>query len=450
VEEKPAVRMNLKDVIVVVSEAQRLYTLDQIDVALHLLHSVKDRLESVIDSGFESAPGERLHAMVWVMCVRGRMLSDRGMLIKAESQYELAYSLARRCEFSRHDTDAACFVDQLIVAGQGLANVQGWSDRPNEAIQTLKEVVRDVGRTHQMQGIDGFEGILADINFWGEELGYSQLADKYVQIPEFTHLPEDAPPCGDTWTEPLPILGEAYEAFEIEFSERVIELQEDETLNSEVELSRLNDILEVVSDWLILVPKSATVRRFELEMLLRKSCVEAQLLNDLVLYDSWQLIEQKYRDLVVDVPEYEALPRNMATRLCTLSAIVTSGRLPEKVRALKFYQFAIDREFDAFRMMESRKMAVAMTQADALVWIRLTNLMSYTYRNFGDGSREARRSATRLTKIRNSILRNLLKRDPRNEEGLRLRSDYGRVNSRVSLRALLFHSKWCWRIEAIE
>lgn len=442
--------MNVDDVIDVVSEAQRLYGIDQIEVAMHLLHSEMERLESYIECDLDSVMGELLHLLIWMKCVQGDMLRDRGMMIEAETQYDRAYSLARRYELCRHETDSASFITQFIFAGQGLATVQGLSDRPIEAIQTLKEIVQDVRRTHPMERIEGMEGLLVDIDFWGQELGYSQLASKLFQGPEIAHLTEDSRACEEIWTDPLPNLGESYEKFESEFRERVIELQEEEISSVDVEISRLNDILKLVSEWLKLFPRSAQVRRFELEMLLRKSCIEAELLDDSKLYDSWQIIRQKYRDLVIDVPAYCALPRHMASRLCTLSSIVVSGRLPEKERALEFYQFAIDREFEAFRMMESRKIASAMTQADALVWIRLTNLMSYTYRDFGNGSRAARRSAARLIKIRNSFLRNLLKRDPRNEEGLRLRSEYGRANSRVSLTALSFHSKWRWRIEAIE
>jgi hypothetical protein len=443
-------RVDENGVIEAVSEAQRLYALDQVDVALQHLHLVVARLEGVIEEDLDSTSSELLHLMIWVKCVMGEMLSDHGMLIQSETQYSLALSLAREYEMGRSGPRTACFINQLIVAGLGLSNVQGWSDRPAEAIETLKAVVREVSRTHLIERIEGFEELLADIDFWGAELGYSNLSNRYRQVPNFNRQSENPPECGVIWIEPFALLGEEYERYDLDFSGLVYELQNDAQSSVEVDLERLKDILNVVSQWLKLVPRSARVRRYELEMLIRKSGMEAELLKDLQLYESWSIVEKKYLELVVDISEYAALPRNMASRLCTLSAIVISRRLPEKEQSLRFFQFAIDREFDAFRMMESRKIVSAMTQADALVWIRLTNLMSYTYLDFGDGSRGARRSAARLIKIRNSFLRNLLRRDPGNEMGLQLLSEYGRANTRVSLRALLFHSKWRWRIVAVE
>jgi hypothetical protein len=450
VEERLNGRISVGEVIEAVSEAQRLYVLDELDAALHILHSVLSRLESIVDLNRGSECDEFMNLSVWVAYVGGEILSDRGILSEAELQFERAIALARRYKTRDHADDSGGFVNQLIAAGQGLANAQGWSDRPNDAIRTLKSLVLNVREAHGLRTTEGLEGVIADINWWGEELGYHDLANRLLQEQKVTRSVTNSTVTKKFWIEPLPKLGSAYEEFEIQFSERVNALQEDEVTNVQVELDRLNGILKVVSEWLTLVPKSAKVRRFELEMLLRKSCVEAQLLNDVKLYESWTIIEQKYLELVIDTPDCGALPRNMASRLCTLSAIVISRRVPDKERSLIFYQFAIDREFDAFRMMESRKMASAMTQADALVWIRLTNLMSHTYRNFGDRGHASRRSAVRLTKIRNSFLRSLLRRDPRNDEGLRLLSEYGPDSSRASLRALLFHSKWRWRIEAID
>jgi tetratricopeptide (TPR) repeat protein len=443
-------RMNLRDVTGVVSEAQDHYVHGQIDTARQILESVIERLESVFDSDNDFAPGELMHARIWVMCVLGEMLSDYGKLVKAESIYKRVLSIARQHESCQEGIASPCFIDQLIEAGQALATVQGLSDQPAEALQTLKEIVQDIRRSHPMQRVFGYDGVLVSIDYWGDELGYSELSSKLFRGTDRDEIPDESTDFEESWTEPMPKLGEAYESYENDFSERVNELQGDKSASADVDRERLDDILRIVSKWLALVPRSAQVRRFELEMLIRKAAGEAESLDDSNLYDSWNLIEQKYRELVIDVPEYGALPRNMASRLCTLSGIVVTRRLQERERALAFYQFAIDREFDAFRMMESRKRASAMTQADALVWIELTNLMSYTYRDFGDKSGASIRTAARLIKIRNSFLRSLLKRDPHNEEGLRLRSQYGLVNSRVSLRALLFHSKWRWRIEAIE
>jgi hypothetical protein len=443
-------RIGDREITEAVSEAQRLYALDQVDDALQLLHIVLERMETLVEVDLDVVASELLHLIIWVNCVSAEMLSDRGMLIQAESRYIRALSLAREYEYGRHGLSTACFINQLLIAGLGLSNVQGWSDRPAEAIQTLNEVVREVSRTHQIDRIEGLEGVFADIDFWGAELGYNNLSYRHSREPVVNRQPENPLACEDLWAEPFGLLGAQYEAFDLEFSGLVNELQNDALSTIEEDLGRLNDILKIVSEWLTLVPRSARVRRYELEMLIRKACTEAELLHDVELYESWPIVEQKYRELVIELPEYAALPRNMATRLCTLSAIVVTRRLPEKEQSLRFFQFAIDREFDAFRMMESRKRDSPMTQADALVWIRLTNLMSYTYLDFGDGSREAKRSAARLIKIRNSFLRNLLKRDPRNEEGLQLLSEYGRANSRSSLRAILFHSKWRWRIVAIE
>lgn len=440
--------INLEAVKEVVSEAQNLYLLGDLDAGRQLLNLVQERLESPIESDNQFAPGELMHVKIWLSYVLGEMLSDCGMLIEAASMFERALSLARQYESCHQGVDAECFAYQLIESGQGLATVQGLSDCPGEALATLNEIVSDVRRNHPMQRIEGVEGVLVGIDYWGGELGYSQLSNKIfreIGLADFSPAVTE-----DMWMEPLPKLGDAYEALENEFSERVTELQEDKSCGVEVDLVRLKEILRIVSKWRSLVPRSAQVRRFELEMLFRKAAGEAELLDDVKLYDSWKTVEQKYRELVIDVPEYAALPRNMASRLCTLSGIVVTRRLQERERALAFYQFAIDREFDAFRMMESRKRGSAMTQADALVWIELTNLMSYTYRDFGDGSGASRRSAARLIKMRNSFLRNLLKRDPGNEKGLRLRSEYGRRDSRVSLRALIFHSRWRWRIQSID
>ena len=448
-EDRLSDRLNMENVAGVVLDAQRLYLRGEMEAAQQDLNSLVERLESTIEPDSDFARGELTHARIWVACVLGEMLSDRGMLVAAESTFKRALSLARGHESCQEGVASTCFITQLIGAGQGLATVQGLSDQPAEALQTLNEIVREVRSNHPMHRIDGYDGILMSIDYWGEELGYSQLSDKIFRGDGYIELPEDIT-VEEMWTEPFPKLGEAYEAYESDFSERLVELQQDKIAGVEVDLGRLDEILRVVSDWLTLVPRSAPVRRFELEMLFRKACVHAELLDDSSLYNSWKMVEQKYRELVIDVPDYVALPRNMASRLCTLSGIVVTRRLQEKERALAFYQFAIDREFDAFRMMEGRKRASAMTQADALVWIELTNLMSYTYRDFGDGSGASKRSAARLIKIRNSFLRNLLKRDPRNEEGLRLQTEYGRKNSRVGLRALLFHSKWRWRIEAID
>jgi hypothetical protein len=385
------------------------------------------------------------HYTLWVMTVRACLRSDVGDMTAADAAtkgaLEEAWTYESECRTSGND----CFSDQIIVLSMEREEVLGWTGRQADAILLLDLLWRRLSPKHPASIDKWASDIQERIDQWGTDLGYlgtfERLGLTIIDIDS-----EDA----EQWTQPLPLRGLVYDNFDDEFRVLNERSQATEGVSVDERLITIEEALGLISRWLEYSPNSITVRGFQVQFLLMKLSLELGANQFARFTESWLITEPEIEQLVKVAADVTDLRRNLASNLQRIGRYARYRDFPSDVDYRPITNIGAGQLNLAFRIacigVESR----AFNQADAFLWIGLSNSFLLEGKSFESVPRSKRRWSRRWTAFRNLMIRRILKSDPNNDRARRLQSEFGEDWTTRSIFAWGMVNRINWNICSID
>jgi hypothetical protein len=429
-----------------VEAAQERHHRGDIDGAWKELRQLEVALDKKTESvDLEDASTAR-HSLVWIRAVRASLCADVGELALADELF--SESLGRAWAYEvRKDGDEECYAVQIVQVSRQLAAVKNWRALQHDSVSILVETCNRISDSHPDASdlSDIIFPALRDIDAYGESLGYRNL-NAHFDFVAGTINP-DWERSKSSWRQPASLVGRQFNDFAQRFEERVSWLRSKDDASGAEKMAFANERVVTTVEWLLYAPRSVRVMRHQVEALFDQLIQSAKLRHTDKLYETWGEVEKSILSLIESAPECEDFPRYFAASLYSLATSILAQRYDDDIERGQIVHFAFQREFDAHRLMVARQRRAPVNLAEAIMWERLSGLMSETYSMYN--TEESIKFSKSFRIQRAIILDYILKGDPENEEALLLRQGDPSPSVARNMKLKLELARWKWDIQPV-
>lgn len=439
--------MNAKgqDVVSIVSNgvtrALLLFRSEKLDESMQLIAALQNDFAN--QTAFDPTREFHLrrHLLLWVMLQNGAMLFEQSELDEAHAIFEWIRESTIDFGIAEFGNELECFCLEYSTATFELAKIVAAMGDLTQSIQILTELYFDLRRFHDLQDQVSISYLIAQVDLMGTYLGYDQVSGALGVQSKFNNRPLGLESSKDHWRFPFPMLGEEYQALMNETFEAIRDfahVPDDDLITRHC---KSEEVCSTIERWLSDYEFSVPIGVMHLQFLAAKAEYEIKLNETAHFRSSMRSFSSLLERMANDHSENLFLLLKASRWTTSIARTLLFSESEEGEGFQERYAIAVNCLATSQNLLEAIKVQSAVDQAVALRECLVTNLAALS-RDFASSMDEA----LTFRRRRDCILGEILARDPQNDLGLRLWSEYQETQTARDPSVQQEIANWNWKI----
>jgi hypothetical protein len=389
------------------------------------------------------------HAANWVMLQQASILSDVERFDEAESIYESVRSwCVGNLSISNQD-GSWCFCQEFASSTMGLAQLRAAQGKFAESIAVFRDATFRNHVFHHVpeQYLSQSVGPLVDM--WGNYLGYDNLYSRLNFRFSEQDLSGNFLVDESHWKFPIPLKGRGHYRREIQLQDEVDRFRKVDVSNLHSTYPIMENLCAMAVDWAEQMRFSSVAREFALRFSIYRTELEMKLDLSASFVDSMENLQLLISEALENFPEHVDMQLSLVTSLIDLSNAILYHEVGTDDDMRRNYAYGYGCVATSQSIIDEIRSTHEVSQAVALADCRVLNMAAICNDMIGN-SEVASWDRRRLV----CIVEEIVRRDPTNDEAIRLHDNYKDLEITVDQEMALDVSNWRWRVvpllEAVE
>ena len=384
------------------------------DLALEQMEELEATIRNILKKSSNKSEPTDMHYLVWILLQRSLVLLDTSDLETARTLLEEAIEATQASTPCRGDGHQ-CFCQEYAIASVALAEVTAAQGLFHSAISRLIALSKSRTKTHEIQA-HFTDAVISDlISIWGGYMGYDSLEAKLgLRTADKSH--NRGQDLNSHWSFLMPLRGESY----CLHRDRVLELIGATSARDEASLGVPAQVLqEELRRWIEVAPYSIEANSYLIEFLITVAQRQIESDDFDAFVETMEITNPILSEVVNEHSDNIFFLLKSARWLCSLSRTIVYHEYRTEELYQHFYWYGVNCLETATNLIRAIENVAAVNQAIGLRDCVATNLSALE-----NEMRSKPADAFMLRVRRDRILAEILLRDPKNDWGNRLKSEY--------------------------
>jgi hypothetical protein len=385
------------------------------------------------------------HLLYWIALQRAAILSELAYFDEAREILEsIQFSLI---DFGLLDCGNLedCFCLEFATSSLEIANVFAALGQFIDAIGCIKGLAGKLPNVHRLEDQNLSQRSRSALLMWGNSLGYDNVDSRLgIQL-------DDSPEHGASavkehhWKFPIPLRGTAYNEFEKGFFREVQEFRKISESEMKSRLHSAKTLCTLARSWTNALSYSEVAQQYFTRFLLFKAKIEIEMNLVDEFNSSMEEIHELLGSTLEQFPNHIYLKLDSAESLCALGTTILYHDFDNDDVMRHGFVYAMNCIASAQSLLEEIRTISVVTQAVALQESLIANIAAISQDMIGQGEKASWFRSRRIV-----IIRELLRRDPRNDLANRLKENYREMRLAVDSEVENDITNWNWRVVPLQ
>jgi hypothetical protein len=403
------------------------------------LESSEKEFATLASASEGTRSAEDTHFLVWSQLMRATVLIDQNRFAESRVAFTSALAHAMKVEEGCGGVGPKCFAPDIMRAQIGLAEIEEYLGNYYSAIEVLCSIREQIS----VQGHESLvvlnDYIREPLHRCGFVLGHDSIETKR-SWKLGAMLSASKQQGNKLWVRPIVLGGSRDTACRNEYNAVRDELESQDGFAPDAQLELQQQLLQCSREWMRFVPYSTKARFTYLQSLLKLALLRAMNEDLGGFNEAFEEIDQRVDEFGEESLELFNYQRILASDLHELSVKLVFHEFTDLDIRKRVFPRAIQCALGASELL-ARLRQQSLSSAVALQTCVVMGLLA----GLSDGSDQA--AADRYRLLRDATLREILFRDPTNDQALILANFYGLGTDETSSGVSVEVHGWPWAIK---